>query len=70
MCLSLICAAAAAALWCSGKTSLLFQYAFQLACSGQEVVFICDRAQLDQAPPLLPFGVSQQHAAFSRIHFK
>jgi hypothetical protein len=55
---------------CSGKTSLLFHYAFQLACSGQEVVFICDRAQLDQAPPLLPFGVSQQHAAFSRIHFK
>uniref|UniRef100_A0A383WEP4 Dolichol phosphate-mannose biosynthesis regulatory protein n=1 Tax=Tetradesmus obliquus TaxID=3088 RepID=A0A383WEP4_TETOB len=54
----------------SGKTSLLFQYAFQLACSGQEVVFMCDRAQLDQAPPLLPFGASQQHAAFSRIHFK
>eukprot|EP00882_Tetradesmus_deserticola_P007721 GHRQ01008131.1.p1 GENE.GHRQ01008131.1~~GHRQ01008131.1.p1 ORF type:complete len:244 (+),score=72.44 GHRQ01008131.1:727-1458(+) len=54
----------------SGKTSLLFQYAFQLACSGQEVVFICDRAQLEQSPLLLPVGVSHQHAAFSKIHFK
>jgi hypothetical protein len=55
---------------CSGKTSLLFQYAFHLASKGQEVWILCDQLSLDQSPPFLPLGVDQSHEALGRIKFK
>ena len=54
----------------SGKTSLLFSYAHSVAAAGGRVVFLCQRAKLEQAPPLLPAGVSRGDAAFERVDIK
>ncbi|CAK0754727.1 hypothetical protein CVIRNUC_002320 [Coccomyxa viridis] len=54
----------------SGKTSALFHYAFNLASSGKNVYIVCQKAKLEQQPPLLSEGVSSSDAAFSRIHIR
>lgn len=38
--------------FCSGKTSLLFQFAFNLGLEGN-VTFICNRRKLENKPPYL-----------------
>lgn len=56
---------------CSGKTSLLFHFAFHLASKGQEVWMLCDQNALDQHPPFLPLSVDQtSDEALGRIKFK
>lgn len=52
---------------CSGKTSILFHYAYRLAAGDRSVLFICQKAKIEQLPPLLPPGVDGQDTAFSRI---
>ena len=54
----------------SGKTSLLFSYAYSVAVAGGRVLFLCQRAKFEQAPPLLPLGVSRGDAAFERVDIK
>jgi hypothetical protein len=54
----------------SGKTSLLFNYAFHIASQGQTVLFLCDQRALDQSSPFLPHAVDANHPALSNIHFK
>lgn len=55
---------------CSGKTSLLFHFAYHLASKGQEVWMLCDQNSLDQNPPFLPVGVDQNNEMLTRIKFK
>ncbi|KAL1808779.1 hypothetical protein ACET3Z_025769 [Daucus carota] len=65
----------------SGKTSLLFQYAFNSAKSADvlhsptqhsspQVVFICKRPKLQAKPPLLSQGVDPSSPLFHLIHIK
>ncbi|XP_052205833.1 uncharacterized protein LOC127810402 isoform X2 [Diospyros lotus] len=56
----------------SGKTSLLFQLAFNAASmSGEgEVVFICNRRRLEANPPFLSQGIDPSSDTFHRIHIK
>lgn len=56
---------------CSGKTSLLFQFAFNCALSGNvRVVFICKRSRLESKPPYLSQGVDPCSDVFKRIEMK
>ena len=43
-------------LWCSGKTSLLFQYAYSVCMADPEaiIVFIGKQSKLEEDPPCLP----------------
>lgn len=65
----------------SGKTSLLFQYAFNSACDANvidsqtaqlspQVVFICKRSKLQIKPPFLSQGVDPSSHVFQLIHIK
>ncbi|KAK3263722.1 hypothetical protein CYMTET_27496 [Cymbomonas tetramitiformis] len=42
----------------SGKTSILFQLAYNCAAQGQRVLFICKRQKIETVPPLPPAGVT------------
>ncbi|XP_009378809.1 uncharacterized protein LOC103967257 isoform X1 [Pyrus x bretschneideri] len=59
-----------------GKTSLLFQFAFNSAmeaahdCKNDQVVFICNRRRLEAKPPYLSQGVDSSSQAFQRIQMK
>ncbi|XP_050119634.1 uncharacterized protein LOC126596955 isoform X2 [Malus sylvestris] len=59
-----------------GKTSLLFQFAFNSAmeaardCKNGQVVFICNRRRLEAKPPYLSQGVDSSSEAFQRIQMK
>ena len=55
---------------CSGKTSTLFHLAYSLAASGKSVYLICQKAKLEQQPPLLPESISSKDPAFSRVHIR
>ena len=54
----------------SGKTSILLHYAYRVALRGGSVLFLCQRAKIEQVPPLLPPGVDGQDGAFSRVHMR
>jgi hypothetical protein len=56
----------------SGRSSLLFQYAYQVAAAhpDRRVFYICRPQQLEDAPPLLFEGVSRSSAEFSRVHIR
>ncbi|XP_045823788.1 uncharacterized protein LOC123916382 [Trifolium pratense] len=63
----------------SGKTSLLFQFAFNVASSSSSlhsnssyptVVFICNRNRLDSKPPFLSQGIDPSSNVFQRIQMK
>lgn len=68
----------------SGKTSLLFQYAFNSANPANvidsqtphstqlapQVVFICKRSKLQTKPPFLSQGIDPASHVFQLIHFK
>ncbi|KAK3018262.1 hypothetical protein RJ639_004497 [Escallonia herrerae] len=55
----------------SGKTSLLFQFAFNAAFgSSDEVVFICNRRRLETKPPYLSQGIDPTSDVFQRIQVK
>ncbi|KAI3796869.1 hypothetical protein L1987_39555 [Smallanthus sonchifolius] len=56
----------------SGKTSLLFQFAFNSVASNEDksVVFICSRRKLDSKPPFLSKGIDPSHTVFDRIQIK
>ncbi|KAK2970590.1 hypothetical protein RJ640_011779 [Escallonia rubra] len=55
----------------SGKTSLLFQFAFNAAFgSSNEVVFICNRRRLETKPPYLSQGIDPTSDVFQRIQMK
>mmetsp|Transcript_29822 Transcript_29822/g.65173 ORF Transcript_29822/g.65173 Transcript_29822/m.65173 type:complete len:238 (+) Transcript_29822:351-1064(+) len=54
----------------SGKTSLLFQLAYNIAVEGKRVLFICQRAKIELNPPLLPEGVSPSSDACERIDMR
>lgn len=68
----------------SGKTSLLFQYAFnsakvasaanvtdsQTQYSSPQVVFICKRSKLQIKPPFLSQGIDPASRVFQLIHIK
>ncbi|XP_057451178.1 uncharacterized protein LOC130743081 isoform X2 [Lotus japonicus] len=58
----------------SGKTSLLFQYAFNVAAaansSNPNVLFICNRQRLDSKPPFLSQGIDPSSDVFHRIQMK
>jgi hypothetical protein len=55
---------------CSGKTSILFHYAYSVASEGKTVVFICKRAKLDLGAPVLPRGVNATDAAFNNVKMR
>ncbi|KAL9246612.1 hypothetical protein vseg_020127 [Gypsophila vaccaria] len=61
---------------CSGKTSLLFQYALNLVSSNSDsdsdayVVFLCLRPRFLSHPPLLSLGIHPSSHIFRRIHIK
>ncbi|KAE8646754.1 uncharacterized protein LOC101205665 [Cucumis sativus] len=52
-----------------GKTSLLFQFAFNLGLEGN-VTFICNRRKLENKPPYLSQGVDPTSETFQRIQMK
>ncbi|CAN6472452.1 unnamed protein product [Victoria cruziana] len=54
-----------------GKTSLLFQYAYNRAISGWgSVVFICNKKRMYRNPPFLSQGIDPASDVFSRIKMK
>ncbi|CBI35670.3 hypothetical protein VitviT2T_001618 [Vitis vinifera] len=57
-----------------GKTSLLFQFAFNAAVEGhsgnRDVVFICTRRRLESKPPYLSQGVDPSSDMFQHIQMK
>lgn len=57
-----------------GKTSLLFQFAFNSACDRNSdnpfVVFICNRRKLESNPPFLSQAVDPSSDVFQRIQMK
>ncbi|KAL1550503.1 hypothetical protein AAHA92_18455 [Salvia divinorum] len=55
---------------CSGKTSLLFQFAFNSAAKGNAVVILCHRRTLETSPPFLSQGVDPSSEIFRRIQIK
>ncbi|KAJ8773532.1 hypothetical protein K2173_005778 [Erythroxylum novogranatense] len=54
----------------SGKTSLLFQFAYNAAAAGGDVVFICNRDKLESKPPFLSQEILPSSDTFTRIHMK
>lgn len=54
----------------SGKTSILLHYAYKLALKGKRVLFICQKAKIEQVPPLLPPGVDGNDGALSKVHMR
>ncbi|XP_023642793.1 uncharacterized protein LOC17893061 isoform X1 [Capsella rubella] len=56
----------------SGKTSLLFQFALNLASASTDsrVVFICHRKKLESNPPFLSQGIDPSSDVFNRIQMK
>ncbi|XP_078433841.1 tRNA dimethylallyltransferase [Wolffia australiana] len=55
----------------SGKTSLLFQFAFNCALrSREDVVFICNRRRIESKPPCLFQGIDPSSEVFRRIRMK
>ncbi|XP_061346961.1 uncharacterized protein LOC133292556 isoform X2 [Gastrolobium bilobum] len=58
----------------SGKTSLLFQFAFNVALhsnsSNPNVLFICNRHRLDSKPPFLSQDIDPSSDIFQRIQMK
>ncbi|XP_060969239.1 uncharacterized protein LOC115715271 isoform X2 [Cannabis sativa] len=55
----------------SGKTSLLFQFAFNATnFTNEKVVFICNRHKLQTKPPFLSQGIDPSSDAFQRIQMK
>ncbi|XP_020570620.1 uncharacterized protein LOC110017837 isoform X5 [Phalaenopsis equestris] len=64
--LSLLCGPPAC-----GKTSLLFQFAFNCAAeSGGKVVFICSKKRLEHKPPFLPQDIDPASDILGRIQMK
>ncbi|XP_047962650.1 uncharacterized protein LOC125207383 isoform X1 [Salvia hispanica] len=55
---------------CSGKTSLLFQFAFNSAAEGNAVVILCHRRTLETTPPFLSQDVDPSSEIFRRIEIK
>ncbi|KAJ4977150.1 hypothetical protein NE237_002256 [Protea cynaroides] len=57
-----------------GKTSLLFQYAFNCALESSHgdrcVVFICNQRRLESKPPYLSQGIDPSSKVFQRIQMK
>ncbi|KAB1207698.1 hypothetical protein CJ030_MR7G005486 [Morella rubra] len=54
-----------------GKTSLLFQFAFNSALDkNSKVVFICSRRKLESKPPYLSQGIDPSSDTFERIQMK
>ncbi|XP_059447904.1 uncharacterized protein LOC132179244 isoform X5 [Corylus avellana] len=54
-----------------GKTSLLFQFAFNSASQcNRHVVFICNRRKLESKPPYLSQGIDPSSDTFQRIQMK
>ncbi|CAA7396357.1 unnamed protein product [Spirodela intermedia] len=55
----------------SGKTSLLFQFAFNCALGNRgDVVFICNRRRMEAKPPCLSQGIDPTSDVFQRIRMK
>ncbi|XLS50019.1 hypothetical protein HN51_010696 [Arachis hypogaea] len=56
----------------SGKTSLIFQFAFNVALhsSNSNVIFICNRHRFDSKPPFLSQGIDPSSDVFHRIQMK
>ncbi|XP_071700596.1 uncharacterized protein [Rutidosis leptorrhynchoides] len=59
----------------SGKTSLLFQFAFNSVVNSTDdddksVVFICNPRKLDTNPPFLSKGIDSSSDVFNRIQMK
>lgn len=55
---------------CSGKTTLMFQFAFNLACQDREVWLLCVKEKLDRTPPLMAMSLDVNHVAFNNIKLK
>ncbi|XP_050276086.1 uncharacterized protein LOC126718073 isoform X1 [Quercus robur] len=54
-----------------GKSSLLFQFAFNSALDGnRNVVFICNRRKLESNPPFLSQGINPSSDTFQSIQMK
>ncbi|ESQ47506.1 hypothetical protein EUTSA_v10021467mg [Eutrema salsugineum] len=56
----------------SGKTSLLFQFALNVATASESnrVVFICHRKRIESNPPYLSQGIDPSSDVFNRIQMK
>ncbi|KAG7583060.1 P-loop containing nucleoside triphosphate hydrolase [Arabidopsis suecica] len=56
----------------SGKTSLLFQFALNVASAStnNRVVFICHRKRIESNPPFLSQGIDPSSDVFNRIQMK
>ena len=55
---------------CSGRTALLFHYAYTHAAAHKHVLFVTRRQEVEFDPPLLPAGISSDDIAFQRIHMR
>ena len=53
-----------------GKTSLLFQYAYNSAAAGRSVLFICRRRKMQSCMPLLLKGLVPDPRVLKAIHIK
>lgn len=54
----------------SGRTALLFHYAYSRAAAGEDVLFVTRRKAVEFEPPVLPAGVSKDDAALERIKLR
>ncbi len=54
----------------SGRTALLFHYAYSRAATGEHIVFITRTKAVEREPPVLPAGVTKDDEAFGRIHMR
>ena len=54
----------------SGRTAVLFHYAYYRAAAGEHVTFCCRRQSVEFDPPVLPVGVSKGDPALARIHIR
>ena len=55
---------------CSGKTSILLQYAYKAAIRGQQVVLLCHRDKMEQTYPTLPQGVHKASPIWQRVQLR
>lgn len=55
---------------CSGKTSILLQYAYKAATRGQQVVLLCHENKMEQTYPTLPQGVHKASPIWQRVQLR
>jgi hypothetical protein len=57
-------------LFLSGKTSLLFQYAYMTAKQDKKVVYLCDKSKMQSSPPVFYNGLVPDTAVLDKIEMR